>query len=105
MSTQNQPAAQVAQKIEWQEEQFPSVYANVAAIGITPFDISILCGEVASASPSAVLAKPLVKIVLSPEQASLVMQMLQQALKKFCEASGQLRSVGGQTPNFRFENK
>lgn len=108
MAAANQGSAQVAQRIEWREDQFPSVYSNITAVGVTPFDISILCGEVESATPSAVKAKPHVKILLSPEQASLLMQMLQQSLKKFVEGSGPLRPTGSRVLNpedFKFENR
>ncbi|MGC9157532.1 MAG: DUF3467 domain-containing protein [Terracidiphilus sp.] len=110
MPTENQVAAPIAQRIEWlvDQDQFPSFYSNITSVGITPFDISVICGEVESATPSAVKAKPRVKITLSPEQASLLMQMLQQALRKFVEGSGPLRPNGGQVldlENFKFENK
>lgn len=108
MVAKNQEPVQVAQAVEWREEQFPSVYSNVASVGITPFDISLICGEVESATPSAVKARPQVRIFFSPEQASLVMQMLQQALNKFVEGSGPLRPVGNlvNNPNdFKFRNK
>ncbi len=108
MATQNEGSVRIAQRIEWREDQFPSVYSNVTSVGITPFDISVICGEVESAAPAAVKAKPHVKIILSPEQASLLMQMLQQALKRFVEGNGPLRPTGSQALNpedFRFENK
>jgi hypothetical protein len=106
MAAETKNTAQVLQKIEWNDEQIPSVYANVMAVGITPFDISILLGEVESASASIVKAKPRVKVIVSPEQASLLMQTIGQALAKFIEGSGQLRPVGKQqldSKNFRFE--
>jgi hypothetical protein len=108
MAAQNEESVQIAQRVEWREDQFPSVYSNVVSVGITPFDISVICGEVESATPSAVKAKPHVKIIFSPEQASLLMLMLQQALGKFVEGSGQLRPAGGSMINpedFKFANK
>jgi len=108
MSTKNQNAAPVVQRIEWKEEQIPSIYANVMAVGITPFDISILLGEVESASTSVVKARPKVKIIVSPEQASLLMQTIAQGLAKFQEGNGPLRPVGKQqlnSTNFKFETQ
>jgi len=106
MSTENQNAAPAVQRIEWKEEQFPSIYANVMAVGITPFDISILLGEVEGASASVVKAKPRVRVIVSPEQASLLMQTIAQGLAKFVEGNGPLRPVGKQqldATNFKFE--
>jgi hypothetical protein len=94
MTTKAEGKIQIAQKIEWRDEQFPSVYSNVATVGITPFDISIFCGEVESASPEAVKAKGLVKLILAPEQASLLAVMLSQAVKQLTDASGPLRTPG-----------
>jgi hypothetical protein len=108
MSAENKNTAQVVQKIEWKDEQIPSIYANVMAVGITPFDISILLGEVESASESVVKAKPRVKVIVSPEQASLLMQTIAQGLGKFVEGNGQLRSVGKlqlDPKNFKFESQ
>ena len=95
------------QKIEWKEEQFPSIYSNVVSVGVTPFDIFILLGEVESATPSSVKAKPRVKVIVSPEQASILMQTIQQALAKFVEGNGPLRPAGKQqldAANFKFES-
>jgi hypothetical protein len=96
MTDENKNTAPVVQKIQWKEEQFPSFYANVIAVGITPFDISIQLGEVEDVSATVVRAKPRAKVILSPEQASLLMQTIAQGLKKFVEANGQLRPVGKQ---------
>ena len=103
MPAENKNSAQIMQKIEWKEEQFPSIYSNVVSVGVTPFDIFILLGEVESATPSSVKAK----VIVSPEQASILMQTIQQALAKFVEGNGPLRPAGKQqldAANFKFES-
>jgi hypothetical protein len=108
MSTENQNATPIVQKIEWKAEQFPSIYSNVISVGVTPFDIYILLGEVESATQSTVKAKPQVKVIVSPEQASILMQTLAQGLAKFVEGSGPLRPAGKQQSDpssFRFEKQ
>lgn len=108
MPTESKKATQVVQRIEWKDEQIPSIYANVMAIGITPFDISILLGEVEGASESVVKAKPKVKVIVAPEQASVLMQMIAQGLKTFVDGNGQLRPIGKQqldSRNFKLENQ
>jgi hypothetical protein len=90
MTTQTQGP----QKLEWQQGQYPSVYSNIASVSFSPFDISILYGEVDTATLDTISAKPLTKLVVSPEQASILVQMLTQALQKYTETNGQLRHAG-----------
>ena len=107
MSNESKSTFVSPQTIEWLKEQHPSVYSNILAVGITPFDLSIVFGEVAGANPSSVMAKPLVKILISPEQASMLMQLLQQSLRIFTEGNGPLRPVGARAldpQDFKFGN-
>lgn len=107
MATQNRTAVQNAQKLEWNKEPFQTLYSNIASVGFTPFDVSIVFGELESGSPAGIKAKPLAKVILSPEEASLLSQMLQQVLKKYSETNGPLRPSGSQIlsdENFKIEN-
>ena len=97
MSNESKSTVVSPQTIEWLKDQHPSVYSNIMAVGITPFDLSIVFGEVAGANPASVMAKPLVKVLISPEQASILMQILQQSLRTFVEGNGPLRPVGARS--------
>jgi hypothetical protein len=108
MSNENQKQIAGPQAIEWLTDQHSSVYSNISAVGVTPFDLSIIFGEVASATQAAVRARPLVKVLVSPEQASILVQVLQQSLKTFVDGNGPLRPAGARTlepKDFKVESK
>lgn len=89
-----QPKLPSGQVMKWKEQEFPTVYANIMGLGMTPFDMALVFGEVGDSTATEVTGIPKVKILLSPEQASNLMQLLGVALKKFVENNGQLRTAG-----------
>ena len=84
---------------KFKEIEYPTVYSNMMGIGMTPFDIAIVFGEVDHATTDEVLAIPRVKVLLAPEQAANLLQMLGAALTKFSENNGNLRQLGRITPS------
>jgi hypothetical protein len=86
------------QKQKWKEIEFPTYYANIMQMGLTPFDISVTLGEVFTASPAEVLSTPRVKIILSPEQTSNLIQMLTAALQAYQSQYGHLRPSAVSAP-------
>ena len=82
------------QIMKWKEQEHPTVYANVMAFGMTPFDIALVFGEIGDSTSTEVTGIPRVKILLAPEQAANLMQLLGVALKTFVENNGQLRTAG-----------
>jgi hypothetical protein len=61
---------------------------------MTPFDITLLFGEIQSATATELRANPRAKISISPELASNLHQLLGLALKAFVEGNGPLRPSG-----------
>ena len=80
--------------VKWKDEQFPSVYANIMGIGLSPFDINIVFGEVGESTDTEVLCTPRVKILLVPEQAANLMKLVSVALEAYTKNNGQLRTSG-----------
>lgn len=80
--------------MKWKEQEHPVVYANVMGLGMTPFDIALVFGEIGDSTSTEVTGIPRVKILLAPEQAANLMQLLGLALKTFVENNGQLRTSG-----------
>ena len=77
---------------KWKEAPTPSLYANVTALQVSPFDITLLFGQIESASQTELSAAPLVKVILSPEHAALVAHLLSGGVDQFVSLNGQLRS-------------
>lgn len=94
MSTEIEKFETKAQQVKWLETDYPTVYSNLMGVGLSPFDVSILFGEVGAASESDVTGRPRVKVLLSPEQAVNLVHMLVIALEKFVESNGPLRKAG-----------
>ncbi len=88
------PVKAAGQSVTWKETSYPTVYANISSLAITPFDISLTVGEVNTANEKSVEATPLVRLILSPEHASVVMQLLGQGLSQFVAGNGNLRPAG-----------
>jgi len=82
------------QTVVWKDEAFPTVYSNLIGFSLTPFDISIMFGEVGEGTHTEIKGTPKVKVLLSPEQASNLMKLLGVAIKSYVEANGLLRAGG-----------
>ena len=62
--------------------------------GMTPFDIALMFGLIGDSTPTEVTGIPLVKVILSPEQAANLFKLLSVAISTFAESNGQLRLAG-----------
>ena len=92
MASESNPSG-ASQKQRWKSDPSPTYYSNVAAVGLTPFDVTIIFGEVERANATEVLCAPKAKLILSPEQASNLIQMLTKGLSTYSAQFGQLRSA------------
>ncbi len=83
----------MAQTTKWREAEIPSLYSNLMAFSMTPNDISLLFGEIESATPTEITGKPLMKVVLSPEQAHNLAKFLTLAVERYVQDNGVLRKA------------
>ena len=88
------PKLPSGQTIKWEDSALVSHYANIMALAMTPFDISVTFGQIGVATPTEVEALAKAKIILSPEQASNLMKLLAVALQKYTSGNGPLRAAG-----------
>ena len=65
---------------------------------MTPFDIAIVFGEVLETDETTVTGIPRVKILVTPEQAWNLKQILEVTLAHFANANGPLRTSGSVDP-------
>jgi hypothetical protein len=100
MMEKQQTKLPTGQEIKWKEKEFPSIYANIMGIGMSPFDIAMMFGEIVDTTFTEITAIPKAKIILSPEQASNLMKLLQFALSNYVKNNGQLRSNVEINPDF-----
>lgn len=91
MSTSHKKNPSVQTQV-WKNVEYPSYYANFLGVGLSPFDISIILGEIAETTPNQITANPKAKVLLSPEQASNLIEMLTAALEAYSKAQGPLRN-------------
>ena len=88
------PKLPSGQTIRWAEGEMVSHYANIMALSMTPFDISVIFGQIGTATVSEVEAAAKVKVILSPEQAANLMKLLMVAVAKYTAGNGLLRTAG-----------
>jgi len=89
-----QPKLSSGQVVKWKDQDFPSTYANIMGLGMTPFDISLLFGEIGDSTPTEVTGIPKAKIILSPEQAANLVRLIGLALSTYVQNNGKLRNAG-----------
>jgi hypothetical protein len=94
MADKTEPKLPSGQVAKWKDQECPTVYANMMGLAMTPFDITVILGEVGDAKPEEVTGIPRVKLLLSPEQASNLAKLLNAALEQYIENNGQLRTGG-----------
>ncbi len=63
-------------EMKWKEQDYPTVYANLMGVGMTPFDIAIVFGEVGDSTATEVIGIPRLKLLLAPEQAANLQKIL-----------------------------
>ncbi len=78
-------------KAIWKEIDFPTVYANILGVALTPFDIGLIFGQVGMISEDKIEGIPQVKVLLSPEQAANLLKVLKGAIDAYVKGSGSLR--------------
>ena len=61
---------------------------------MSPFDISLIFGEIGESTPTEVTGIPKVRVILSPEQASNLLKLLEVAVETYVANNGQLRTSG-----------
>jgi hypothetical protein len=94
MTEQNSPKLPTGQTVRWREDSIVTAYANLMALSMTPFDISVIFGEVGKATVEEVEGIARAKIILSPEQALNLMKLLSLAVEKYIQGNGPLRVSG-----------
>jgi hypothetical protein len=72
-----------------------TVYSNVVRIGITPFDIKIVFGQVVDQVPGdpAQQTEDLVTVIMSAEEAKAMIPFVQQAVQSYETRFGKIRDV------------
>ena len=90
----SQPKLTSGQVVKWKEHEFPSIYANIMGFALSPFDVTLIFGEIGEATPTEVVGIPKAKIILSPEQAANLIKLLQLGLSTYVQNNGQLRTAG-----------
>ena len=90
----DQPKLPSGQTVKWHEDKMVIYYSNLIGISMTPFDIGIVFGQVASATQSQIDGLGLAKVLLSPEQAQNLVKLLMISLAKYVTNSGELRAAG-----------
>jgi hypothetical protein len=89
---------EVKRLMKWKEQEHSSIYSNMIGVGMSPFDIHLLFGEVVDADAETVTGVPRVKILLSPEQAFNLQKLLSVAIDVFTKSNGPLRTAGAVDP-------
>jgi hypothetical protein len=88
------PTLPSGQTVKWNDSGNLSVYANIMGFSMSPFDISLLFGEIGEASPTEVAATLRTRVILSPEQVSNLIKLLSLALESYIASNGTLRHGG-----------
>jgi Protein of unknown function (DUF3467) len=94
MTEKAQPKLPSGQSVTWKDPDFPAVYANIMGFGMSPFDITLIFGEISDATITNVTATPRAKVILAPEQAANLVKLLSLALSSYVASNGQLRTSG-----------
>jgi hypothetical protein len=91
---QSEPAQTTKRIAKWKDVEYPTVYANMMGIGMTPFDINIIFGEVLEGDENSITGLPKTKILLSPEQAANLIKLVSIALDAYVKVNGPTRTAG-----------
>jgi hypothetical protein len=95
MTEESNPKLPSGQVLKWSDDAYPSYYANIMALGMSAFDITVQFGEISAATVHDVIGKPKAKIVLSPEQAFNLSNMLGLIVERYVQTNGPLRTGAG----------
>jgi hypothetical protein len=74
---------------------YKNVYTNVVRSGVTPFDIRLVCGQVLDPDPEThgQRSEDLVGLIMSPEEAKSLLQILQGAINGYEQLYGKIRDI------------
>lgn len=89
-----EPVKAIKRVAKWKEVEVQTVYANMMGIGMTPFDINIIFGEVAETDADSLTGVPKIKILLAPEQALNLIKLLSFAVDAYVKSNGTMRTSG-----------
>jgi hypothetical protein len=93
MTGENEIEKKANQVVVWRDVPHALLYANIMQGSFTPYDVSIVFGQVDSSIDSEVQATPFARVTLTPEQASALVQVVQRALDQYTKQFGSLRDV------------
>lgn len=79
---------------KWKEVEHPTLYINMMGIGMSPFDINLILGELTESDENSITGTPKIKILLAPEQAANLVKLLSIAIDSYAKANGALRTAG-----------
>lgn len=82
------------QKSRFKDVEYPTIYCNMMGIGATAYDITLILGEVESATKDEVVGIPKMKLLLAPEQAQNLLTMVKAVLDQYIKHNGPLRESG-----------
>jgi hypothetical protein len=90
----DKPTLPSGQKVTWNEDKSTSYYSNLMGVSMTPFDMTVIFGQIGNATPTDIEGLSQAKIILSPEQVQNLIKLLSLALNRYIEANGGLRTAG-----------
>ena len=93
-----EPVAITGQQVLWKDIQYPTLYANVFTVSVTPVDVSIILGELDSANATNVIATPRIKLTVTPEFAATIIAGLAKGVNLFANSNGALRANAPRVP-------
>jgi hypothetical protein len=94
MTNTSKPTLPTGQVVTWNDEKTSTYYSNLMAFSMTPFDITVIFGEVGQATENEVQGIGKARIILSPEQALNLHKLIGAAVKKYVAVNGPLRTAG-----------
>jgi hypothetical protein len=88
----------IRQNTVWKEGEVQIVYGNVVGVGSTPYDVNFLIGQIDGATADQVNARPLLKVILSPELAANLATLLNVVMEAYVAGNGPLRTTTVSSP-------
>lgn len=71
-----------------------NIYINAARVGIAPYDVRLICGQVVEgAEVNSNVNEDLVTVIFSPQQAKVVARMLSNAIQQYETLFGPVSDV------------
>jgi hypothetical protein len=73
-----------------QSSAFQTVYANTCRVGISPWDIRLIFGQMIEAAPGKSVNEDQVTVVMSPQQAKAVLKGWQDSIARYEATFGEI---------------